>query len=607
MRKRGEITVFLSLTLVCVLSLLMGLLESARVTGARLYLQMAADSAMSSVMSQYNRNLWEMYQLLFLEYQSEEAIENSFEEFLEYYLDQENYYPMQKENVELTELVTMTADGGRPLEEEILSYVKYRLPEAAADLAGILGEAEQAAKAGDFRNILQVCRQAGKETRKLEKRRLAVENALREMEEYKEQALEGICEEDDEAVWENIARLRREMRRFPGLVAEYAKEVRRISEHREEIASEQMDQAADGEAAANMEQELLAYGQVEEAAEQTLEKYREMEVKIADGLEMLEEMEEIEYSEEDGPDWELLQEYVEGVEIPGAETEHFYDKEKAEAVDRLEELLSSGLLELVLPEGTSVSERKVSTRGRPSESMTEGEALERDLAEKLMIGEYVQLYFRSFLKDGAILEEEQALSYEQEYLLCGKAGDQENLAGVAEQLLAIRGAANLCYLLGEPGKKSQADALAASLSAGYAPVQVILSLFILSLWALAEAIVDVRTLFAGEAVPMWKNRNTWRTSLEGILSMEFLSLRGNGNESGSKYEDYLRILLFLQDNQVRNYRMMDLIQWNVRKRQPDFAVAACAYQLNMTAEVRQRHRFLIRSEYTGTVCAAGTY
>lgn len=41
MKKRGEITVFLSLTLVCILSLFMGLLESARTAGARLYLTMA--------------------------------------------------------------------------------------------------------------------------------------------------------------------------------------------------------------------------------------------------------------------------------------------------------------------------------------------------------------------------------------------------------------------------------------------------------------------------------------------------------------------------------------------------------------------------------------
>ena len=60
MKKRGEITVFLSLTLVCILSLFMGLLESARTAGARLYLTMAANSAMASVMSQYNR-IWTIF------------------------------------------------------------------------------------------------------------------------------------------------------------------------------------------------------------------------------------------------------------------------------------------------------------------------------------------------------------------------------------------------------------------------------------------------------------------------------------------------------------------------------------------------------------------
>ena len=84
MKMRGEITVFLSLTIVCIISLFMGLLESARTAGARLYLEMAANSAMDSVMSQYNRNLWDMYHLLFLESESKEAISQSFENYLRY-------------------------------------------------------------------------------------------------------------------------------------------------------------------------------------------------------------------------------------------------------------------------------------------------------------------------------------------------------------------------------------------------------------------------------------------------------------------------------------------------------------------------------------------
>ena len=55
MRKSGQITVFLSLVLLCVCSLVCGLVESARTAGAGWYLKLAADSAMDSVFSGYHR------------------------------------------------------------------------------------------------------------------------------------------------------------------------------------------------------------------------------------------------------------------------------------------------------------------------------------------------------------------------------------------------------------------------------------------------------------------------------------------------------------------------------------------------------------------------
>ena len=128
MKKRGEITVFLSLSIVCILSLLMGLLESARTVGAGLYLNMAVNSAMSSLMSRYNRNLWDTYRLLFLEYESEAAVLEAFDDYLDFYLEQENLYPMKKRESRIKRITTMTEEGGRPLEEEIGSYVKYRMP-----------------------------------------------------------------------------------------------------------------------------------------------------------------------------------------------------------------------------------------------------------------------------------------------------------------------------------------------------------------------------------------------------------------------------------------------------------------------------------------------
>ena len=125
-RKRGEITVFLSLIMVCCLSLFLGLLESARTAGAGLYLEMAANSAMSSVMSQYNRNLWDMYHLLFLEAESEDAVKESFESFLSFYTEQENLYPMKLEETDILAVSYMDESGGEALEREIVEYMKQK-------------------------------------------------------------------------------------------------------------------------------------------------------------------------------------------------------------------------------------------------------------------------------------------------------------------------------------------------------------------------------------------------------------------------------------------------------------------------------------------------
>ncbi|MFQ8777157.1 MAG: hypothetical protein ACLR78_06720 [Roseburia sp.] len=83
--------------------LILGLLESARTAGARLYLRMASDSAVViGDEDYYNRNLWDRYQLLFLEYESEAAIKETFGRYLDFYLEQANMYPARRKNVTLS-------------------------------------------------------------------------------------------------------------------------------------------------------------------------------------------------------------------------------------------------------------------------------------------------------------------------------------------------------------------------------------------------------------------------------------------------------------------------------------------------------------------------
>ena len=621
MRQRGEITVFLSLTLVCILSLFMGLLESARTAGARLYLTMAANSSMASVMSQYNRNLWDMYRLLFLEYESPEAIGHSFDGYLDFYLEQENLYPMKRKSREVTAILNMQDNGGKPLEDGILSYVRYRLPDIAGNLTGITERAKEASRAGDFRTVFKVCRQAGRHTRRLEKARREAEAALEDMERLRIRASEAAADERAGRMGKEIERLQKKIRKFPELAGQYEKELEALSGNSrsagEDGGREGMEEPL---AAQTMDLELAAYQSVEEAGREFLEDCRKAELDLEDGLSRLEEIQGL--LEEDGengegeehaggPDWDRIRELMDMVHIPETVPETV-DQEKAGALDRLEELLEGDLLQLVLPEGVKASGKRAGAEDILADlrkGKAEEEAESNGSAEQLLVNEYILLYFDSFLKacEGREALTDQTLDYEQEYLLCGKRSDRENLAQTAEKLLMIRAAMNLLYLLSAPDKKAQADSLAAAVSGGNAAVGLIIGFLVLSLWALGEAVWDVRGLLDGGRTEFWKTDRTWHLSLEGLLAMEFLEGRTDMEASGSGYEDYIRLLLFLEDKMERNYRMMDVIQWNVRKKQKDFTAGSCACRVEIRTEVSQKHVFLMKNEYGQTVETAWTY
>lgn len=137
MKFRGQITVFLSLILLCMFSLICSLIESARLAGARCYLEMAAYSALDSVMSQYHLPLWEEYRVLGVEYTEKQAIEEEFGRYLNEYLNTPNWYAMTLDSVEAKEIIHLTDNGGNYLEQQILDFMKYGIWTLDVDQNGI--------------------------------------------------------------------------------------------------------------------------------------------------------------------------------------------------------------------------------------------------------------------------------------------------------------------------------------------------------------------------------------------------------------------------------------------------------------------------------------
>ena len=618
MKYRGEITVFLSLTIICVLSLILGLVESARTAGARLYLRMASDSAVSSVMSYYNRNLWDRYQLLFLEYESEEAIKETFGRYLDFYLEQANMYPARRENVTLSGISRMVDENGRWLEEEIAAYMKYRLPELAVSGSGLLKEAEQVKKAGDFRTLYDSCCRSGRSVRRLEKAGQAVEKSLKTIEETRKKLCDAADEERAAAFKRHAAVLKRELKGFPGLVKQFQKELERLETENPKMDSGQME---DETASGTLGQEISACNEVIKSAKERLAGYLQMETQTGRNLELLEEacrllnMEsDAEDEEEEETEWGQISQCVEEMENLESVDSGPKDKKKAAALDRLEELFDKELLDIVLPAGTEISQNAVSLKGIPSMSKyqndtgnsdAEGTGLLEAASRQMAVNAYIPLYFSSFLKENG--SEPSALRYEMEYLLTGKKSDRENLKSAVNQVLTLRGAMNLLFLLNSPDKKAEADALAAAVSVVIVPAQMALSFFILVMWAFGEAVLDVKTLLAGGKIPFWKTEGTWKTSLSGLLDQSFLKETGESSGEGRTYTEYLNCLIFLMDRKTRNFRMMDLIQWNIRAEQSDFSVVSCAYRIEIETEVLQKHMFFQKEEYKGTVYAAGSY
>lgn len=266
----------------------------------------------------------------------------------------------------------MVDENGRWLEEEIAAYMKYRLPELAVSGSGLLKEAEQVKKAGDFRTLYDSCCRSGRSVRRLEKAGQAVEKSLKTIEETRKKLCDAADEERAVAFKRHAAVLMRELKGFPGLVKQFQKELERLETENPKMDSGQME---DETASGTLGQEISACNEVIKSAKERLAGYLQMETQTGRNLELLEEacrlldMEsDAEDEEEEETEWGQISQCVEEMENLESVDPGPKDKKKAAALDRLEELFDKELLDIVLPAGTEISQNAVFLKGIPSMS-----------------------------------------------------------------------------------------------------------------------------------------------------------------------------------------------------------------------------------------------
>lgn len=136
--KKGYITVFLSLSLALLLSLVFTVIEGARISAIRMKFECVADIGMNSVLAEYHRELLEQYDLLFVDtsYGGSPASIGNTEAHLRNYMQEnmqssqgggfrpaKDFLAMQTEGVEITEYSIASDDGGAVLKRQVADYM----------------------------------------------------------------------------------------------------------------------------------------------------------------------------------------------------------------------------------------------------------------------------------------------------------------------------------------------------------------------------------------------------------------------------------------------------------------------------------------------------
>lgn len=648
----GQITVFISMILMILFAFLCVLMESARTAGARWYLQMAASSAMDSVFSQYHRELWDRYRLLFAEYEGPEEIEQDFAGFLLPYLETKNWYPMALEQTAAEEIVRATDGHGAYLEKEILDYMKYGVwkLDFEGDAVPELWDYEREAEA--VTEMAQSYRLRTRDVWELERVLEDISGNLDRQRTFREQGLNSLSSYDGAGFRREAERMIGELRKIPGLVRHYEKEADKLATV---LASDRQEQNARADrfsagTAAALEEEIQEYEAYIAEDGKRRQEIRDLDLSSAEQIQRLEALIELSYEvereieewedddDEDGdggePDYESLWRPVrnglEGIVIPVLSFAHgIQDKEKEGWLKQVEQLYQEGMLGLLVPDGHQISEKLASTAELPShtESYEEG-AGSGSMVDHVLVNEYCGMFFSQFCSgaeqknisekrekrkglsktgtdpgettgDGTKPEiqletQVQVLDYEIEYLLFGNASDRENLSDAVHRLLAVRSGLNLIHILSDSGKREQARALAAVITGAgsITPLILVTTFFVMSVWALGEALMDVKGLLAGKKVVLLKTSEDWTLDVENLLVLgRDGTLEAGGGERGLSYLSWLKILLFVEPAVRQEYRIMDVIQLNLGQGKSGFRMRNGVYQVHMSGNVCGKYLF----------------
>lgn len=240
--------------------------------------------------------------------------------------------------------------------------------------------------------------------------------------------------------------------------------------------------------------------------------------------------------------------------------------------DVLDHLTGEGILSIVMSDGREISDKYIDQKQYLSHRVGSGklnkgagvhnkESVPSGILDELLYNEYLMKMYGKYDDE----KDKGRLAYQIEYVLFGYDSDVSNLRACAERLFMLRSASNYIYLSNDSSKKNEVMVISEIICTLLMVPELAgaLTNIILGIWAMAEAVSDVRGLFSGGKVPLMKSSSDWNLSLTSLFTTDIF--KKDTKSEGLGYEDYLRILLALMDKEDKAIRSLDVVEMDIRE------------------------------------------
>jgi len=556
-----------------------------------LYLQTAGDSAIDSLFSRYHRALWDNYKILSLESESDEKISELMLSYMQPYIENSGMYRIQNPQIKLNKKISLSDNGGMYLEQEIIDYMSLGVFESVFE-----GSPDDLWKdIEDAMSMEKITTDYGlgsKEAIEVEKALKRLSENIEKQEEIRSKMKSAVSAQNISEIKKLCKDLKSTLKKVPDLIKKYEKKADRMSEKIREIENKNADNISklsesnreyiDGEISKFKEyvdkdsERRIEISALAGLSESMISEVEELESNIESLQEMMEAEDDEEQDYDIGEAWNNLGSGIDALTVMRLNFKYgIADEEKEEKLKQVKELISDGIFSLVIPENREVSNKSINRLSLPSNAITGGYS-GRNLAQRLLVNEYMGTYFADFTDDI-----DTPLSYELEYILNGDTSDRINLENAILKILAIREGLNYMHIISDASKMQSAQELATVISGVLCLPQItlLIKFLIIAVWALVESAIDLRCLLSGGKVPLIKSRDDWSADLDSIFDiLNNNSLREKEESSrGINYEGYLKMLLYIEEPVKRNFRMMDIMQLDISRSQNDFLINDMVY------------------------------